>query len=334
MKGIRFPEIRPHASRLQQEAGRQRGEGHVGLFDFDTLLAVYTGSVGSLDLDADNDDALDFASQLTSRLPFSGESVGAQFASILEDAPKRLARPDVPPQLEAIIHKCLRRPVHERWHDVADLAGALAPFASRTGQLANERIQKASVRGRSSPGLERPPPSEARVISKTSEKLSSPDAVRDATLVVDPQGVPAASGPVVRTGEAWTNPAMAPPRPPKTRSVWLILAPAIAVLVACAAMLLIGRPRRHDPTAEPKTSLSSPPPVWSAPGTLATSDTTATAALPIAAPPPSVPIVPKVVTVRPRPQQTVPATDTHKPPPTQPTDRTSAPVPSSIFERN
>ena len=52
-------------------------------------------------------------------------------------------RPTTPPELAAIIHRCLARDPAERFPDVAALAAALAPFAPRESRGASERTHLA-----------------------------------------------------------------------------------------------------------------------------------------------------------------------------------------------
>ena len=69
---------------------------------------------------------------LSGQLPFNGESMGAVFAAIIEEAPASLVaqRPEVVPGLEAVVLRCLAKDRQNRYGDVAELAQALAPFGS------------------------------------------------------------------------------------------------------------------------------------------------------------------------------------------------------------
>ncbi len=63
--------------------------------------------------------------------PFDGETAGAVFAAILVEVPvpPRQVCPELPPDLERVILKCLARAADDRYQDVAHLAAELAPFA-------------------------------------------------------------------------------------------------------------------------------------------------------------------------------------------------------------
>jgi serine/threonine-protein kinase len=67
---------------------------------------------------------------LTGRTPFVGGSVGEVCAAILGALPPplRSLRPDAPPELEAIVHKCLEKDPSARFASASELAMALARF--------------------------------------------------------------------------------------------------------------------------------------------------------------------------------------------------------------
>jgi serine/threonine-protein kinase len=69
---------------------------------------------------------------VTGREPFAGGSVGEVFGAILHatPVPLRQLEPDVSPDLEAAVVRCLTREVDRRFSSVAELARALAPFGS------------------------------------------------------------------------------------------------------------------------------------------------------------------------------------------------------------
>jgi eukaryotic-like serine/threonine-protein kinase len=71
---------------------------------------------------------------LTRDPPFNAESPLALLAAVVSDPlPSiREKRPDVPPELEVVIAKCLEKNPDNRYQTVAELADALAPFAPRS----------------------------------------------------------------------------------------------------------------------------------------------------------------------------------------------------------
>lgn len=79
---------------------------------------------------------------LTGRLAFQGSTVPEVYAAILASPPEALrsVRPDAPPQLEAVILRCLEKDASRRFANAGEFAMALVPFASATGRLSAERI--------------------------------------------------------------------------------------------------------------------------------------------------------------------------------------------------
>ena len=79
---------------------------------------------------------------LTGRLAFQGTTVPEVYAAILASPPEplRSVRPDAPPQLEALIFRCLEKDAARRFANVGELAAALVYFAPAAGRLSAERI--------------------------------------------------------------------------------------------------------------------------------------------------------------------------------------------------
>ena len=70
---------------------------------------------------------------LIGRPPFEGDTAPEIIAKIVQNAPMapRARRPDLPPGVEAVILRCMRNSANDRFANVAELAGALAPFGAR-----------------------------------------------------------------------------------------------------------------------------------------------------------------------------------------------------------
>jgi serine/threonine-protein kinase len=70
---------------------------------------------------------------LTGRAPFRGADIQAIADSVMTNHPNpiRSVRPDLPPQIEDVIGKCLRTDPSERYASVEALAADLAPFVER-----------------------------------------------------------------------------------------------------------------------------------------------------------------------------------------------------------
>ncbi len=95
---------------------------------------------------------------LTGTVPFAGEVFGDVAVKIAtESAPLLSAqRPDVPPELDAVVQRCLAKPRDERFPNVAELALALLPFAPRRSRTHVERV--AGIVQASGVSLSAPPP--------------------------------------------------------------------------------------------------------------------------------------------------------------------------------
>jgi serine/threonine-protein kinase len=79
---------------------------------------------------------------LTGERPFVAESLGALFLMIGADPPPsmRARRPEIPPELEAAIFRCLEKDPGARTRTVAELARALSPFGGPDSHISVERI--------------------------------------------------------------------------------------------------------------------------------------------------------------------------------------------------
>jgi serine/threonine-protein kinase len=92
---------------------------------------------------------------LSGRRPFESDSLVGTCARIAAEPPTPLRerKPDVPPELEAIIVRCLEKDREKRVQSVADLARLLAPYGSERAPISVERIvrvlegERASVSG-------------------------------------------------------------------------------------------------------------------------------------------------------------------------------------------
>jgi eukaryotic-like serine/threonine-protein kinase len=131
--------------------------------------------------------------------PFDAEGVGEIFAAILEKEPPpiRERRPDVSPELEAVILKCLQRRAEDRWADVADFALALAPFGSGKWSSLTETICSTLARSKQLRAMATPP--EMRPVALPPP--SSNKILIRAPSLEEPSGPNSAKVAFTRTGE-------------------------------------------------------------------------------------------------------------------------------------
>ena len=76
--------------------------------------------------------------------PFTAATLPEIFARILRDPPPPINRNDIPPELSAVIARCLEKDIEKRYPSVAELARALVPFSPSSGDVA-ERINRVGV---------------------------------------------------------------------------------------------------------------------------------------------------------------------------------------------
>jgi eukaryotic-like serine/threonine-protein kinase len=81
---------------------------------------------------------------LTGRVPFEAETMPQLCGMILQDPPRPIhqLRPDLPQALQHVVLRCLEKNRELRFHNVAELAYALAPFGQPAAQRSAERISR------------------------------------------------------------------------------------------------------------------------------------------------------------------------------------------------
>ena len=216
---------------------------------------------------------------LSGELPFSTElEFTALVAAILELEPPPLGaiRPDIPPMLEAIVHRCLEKAPEKRFQTTAELAIALLEFAPKRARTAADRAVRWA---RSGGGAEKlslppsiPPTSSARatrMLSQAERAARSNDTTRS-----------------FRAPEADVEPVVEPardPEAPKSRVGWILMGGIILGLVVLA-IVLAWPAMRNAETAHPSSA-----PTGSAPPALPTSGGTSGVASTATAPTSSTP---------------------------------------------
>ncbi|MGH7279887.1 MAG: serine/threonine-protein kinase [Polyangiaceae bacterium] len=227
--------------------------------------------------------------------PFLGDNFGELFASILESDPPaiRSKRPDVPPQLEQVIMRCLQRRPEHRYSNVGELAAALSPFATPRGQRVVQRILDVMPIDGRPPSMAPQPPYPAQSGATYAMHPPMPGASTGSGVFSAPGVAPHG----VQTNSSWTGAQMQPPP-------GLSAGAKAAIVLACFAVpLFIGlglflRSRlwvSHAAASQSSATIDTntvPPPlptttaVPSAATTVAATDT-ASAAAPTKAPDPS-----------------------------------------------
>lgn len=157
---------------------------------------------------------------LTGRPAFDGDSLTNLIAAILttEPAPPRRLRPDLPAAIEDAVLRCLAKAPEKR-PTIAELAVALAPFATEDGKLLARRIASADPAVALAPASPQPPSARPAARSHRLPWL----VVAAGVLVLVPVGVlfatrspstspPAAAPPAVASAVVSATVASAPPQ--------------------------------------------------------------------------------------------------------------------------
>ena len=141
---------------------------------------------------------------LAGQRPFDAEALAELWLKIgAEPAPPlQEYRPDLPPELEAAVMRCLEKDPAKRPQTVAELARSLAPFAPEQSRLSIERIHR--VLGDDTMGGRKPQPSEAALAA-----IAASTGGAGATIALTAAGV---------DEDGATVPLAAPPPRPAEKS--------------------------------------------------------------------------------------------------------------------
>ncbi len=214
---------------------------------------------------------------LTREAPFTAESPLALLAAVVSDPlPSiRARRPDVPPELEAVIAKCLEKNPDHRYQSVAELADALAPFAPRS-QPSVSRIsgilRSTSLRP---PPTDKSPSSErtlqSPVRNNTPQPISEQPTEEVKVKIITP-APPARSEKSTRTDWEATPSAVG-----RSRKRVLLIVAGAAIVVAGAVAWQRSAPATAEVAPDPSTLRAS--------GSATVSDASTTADAPTTADP-------------------------------------------------
>ncbi|MDB4937539.1 MAG: Serine/threonine protein kinase PrkC, regulator of stationary phase [Labilithrix sp.] len=175
---------------------------------------------------------------LTGKPPFDGDGVGEIFAAILEKDPEpvHIVNWRLPPEISAVIAKCLQRKVEDRWGDAAELARALKPYGSGAWTSVVDRAEQVLTRAKL---FKRPEtPSEARRV------VDALNAVAERARTMNGAGALAAAAdatpiPAVKNGDAGRDTREDGVKTRARGFVWR-LGRARSIAVAAAAVMVIG----------------------------------------------------------------------------------------------
>jgi serine/threonine-protein kinase len=219
---------------------------------------------------------------LAAQRPFRGHHVGEIIARVMasKPAPPSRHRRELPPELDAVIMRCLERTPSARFADVSELAKALLPFAPEGSARLVEGIARIVISpGRTAASLSAVQLSESQRLAAATPMrtpVPEPEATRDSEPEPDPeadldtaiatpaairQAPPESVAPPSVTG-AWGGTAsrLAAPRPSR-----LPLIAAFAVTGLLGALIAWGftreggaaKPGVHAASSAPASSLAA-----------------------------------------------------------------------------
>jgi serine/threonine-protein kinase len=244
---------------------------------------------------------------LTGTQPFTAETPMSVLAAVVSDPTPsvRETRPDIPIEIQAIIERCLAKDPKKRYQSIAELADALAPFASPlaapsvvriSGMLrgtprlfASDAAQTIEERGRAR--------GDAETLEATPESLPRSFSPPEVRLAGDSGGVSASSSPRNESGlttAEWG--ASTKPASDRTRATTIVAIAGGAALLGAAAMglAMIRSPQRSavpETDARPSEAPAKEQPVLTSGAPAISASAPQTAASPVASVPPE-PVAP------------------------------------------
>ena len=220
---------------------------------------------------------------LTGALPFRGENVGEILVAILEKTPTPLASivPGLSPGLVLVVERCMRRNVDERFTNLAELAEALAPYATKRAQ---------SI-------------AHIRTSMKVLEDRPTASTSTGARVGADDPTALAAPAPGVQTNDSWSgaSPTVRRARPSSRTRAFAALVTIATFAAGIAVVLLMGSGPAPAPSSA-ATTTSAPSPETATPTASASASTAVDAETSSPTPmvAPSMPVPSALATTRPR----------------------------------
>jgi serine/threonine protein kinase len=182
---------------------------------------------------------------LAGETPFKGESLPGVLASIVADPPVslRLARPEVPLGLEAIVTRCLQKERSQRYPSVPELARALSTFAPPDAHSALLRCYSFALSEAARQSIAPPPPG-VETSASAQPSFSVDPLLQPSTLPPPPAHSDTSRG---------LSRAL---RPKQERRVGLLLAGVLGLLAVVFAYVGYGSQPPSDNTPEAAPAVS------------------------------------------------------------------------------
>jgi serine/threonine protein kinase len=186
---------------------------------------------------------------VSGRRPFEEESLGGLFVMIGAEppAPIRNYVPDISPELEAILLRCLEKAPAARFQTVAELARALAPFSSDASRVSIDRILR--VLADHAPLVRKPLDSLSEIDrSSAPPPLMSTVAASPALSAIDPSTKPPSQESMPAMSSSLAGPALeAASRTGRhregggSRAMMYVVGAAVALVVGASAVIFLMR---------------------------------------------------------------------------------------------
>ena len=216
------------------------------------------------------------------RGPFKAATVIELIALVLQEEPEppRELRPDLPPPLEAVILRCLRKQPGERFQSMGELAAALneARRPAMNAQLNGTFMLSSQPRSGSLPSLPpllEPPAVQAQTAAMTRSPSPSQETfsatVGPPAAIIARAPIPPGAAVIEATSPGWGHTRGAAAPKPRSKAPWIVKgAVALAMLVAGAWFAVGISSRKMTASAPELPSASSiaapaPPPDATAP---------------------------------------------------------------------
>jgi eukaryotic-like serine/threonine-protein kinase len=162
--------------------------------------------------------------------------------------------PDIPPELDAVVTRCLEKDPNARYATIGELAQALLPIASEDAQSSIRTILRVVASPKSTRQSSAPPPPPS---SLPSARLSSSSSITAGTAPADDNSVS-----VLVTLGASTS-AIKPEL--RRRATWVVIAVPLVFVVIAASVAIGVRASQlaPSPTTKPLASIDPPLPTTS-----------------------------------------------------------------------
>lgn len=204
---------------------------------------------------------------LSGQAPFHAETLPELCLKVVQDPPRSLAelRANVPPELVAVVSRCLEKNPAARYANAAELAEALAPFASPSGGRMAERARLALARTSEALALGWSPsrPSIDVLPSHAPSSPSSPSVRAVAGESGSASGTGRPGVPAAPSSAAGLSTSQAVTRSSSRSRVAPIAVVGVVVLIGAGGVLGASRIRQEDPgraaAAPPNAPPNAPP---------------------------------------------------------------------------